>query len=236
MSKTFRCALVLIIFIGISLPLPADFKYNLTCSSSYIWRGFDLNPYKKHVLQPSLEYRFGNSGFSAGVWSSFSFENKQANEIDLILTYDFEIFDQMLLETGFIHYGWYFMDYFRFKEDTSQEIFLKAGFSEMFLSPSFSVYYDFTNGDGFYFLVDSFYSQKITGFMEAKLSSSLGYNAGQWLAEGVDHGFSDLNFGITLPITIGKFSISGFAHYTFVLLEAIGKENHFWYGVYLTYK
>lgn len=229
--------LAVFIFFGLShTSLMAQFQFNVDLVSRYIWRGFDLNPYEKPALQPSLDYRFGNSGFATRIWASFSFENKTYTEFDLFLTYDFKIKDQVSLTAGFIHYGWYFVDNFRFEDDTSHEIFLKAGLPEFFLNPSLTIYYDFTNGDGFYFLLDSSYSQKITNFVGAKLSASLGYNAGQWLAEETDPGFSDLNLGAALPFKFGRFSISGFANYTFVLLDAIGKENHFWYGISLDIK
>lgn len=216
--------------------LPAQLSFRADLVSRYIWRGFDLNPYKQPALQPSLNYKFGNSGILAGIWSSISFEDKNYNEIDLYLMYRHKIWDHVLLETGFIHYGWYNVENFTFKDDTSQEIFLKAGLPEFFLNPSFTIYYDFTNGDGFYFLLDSYYSQNITDFLGTRFSASLGYNAGQWLAEDTEPGFSDLNLGVALPIALGRFSISGFANYTLVLLEALGKENHFWYGISLIYK
>ena len=58
----------------------------------------------------------------------------------------------------------------------------------------------------------------------------------QWLADGVEPGFSDLSLGITLPVTVGRFKISALATYTVVLLDAVGKDNHFWYGITVDYK
>jgi hypothetical protein len=70
---------------------------------------------------------------------------------------------------------------------------------------------------------------------QTSFSASLGFNGGQWLAEGTDPGFSDLNIGITLPYAWDELRIIPFANYTFVLLDAIGKENHFWFGISMIY-
>jgi len=105
------------------------------------------------------------------------------------------------------------------------------------IDPSLTVFYDFTNGDGFYILFEAGYCLRLSKPLGGiDLSASLGYNGGQWLAEGVDPGFSDLNLGVTLPVTVGRFRISVLATYTVVLLDAIGKDNHFWYGVTVDYK
>lgn len=72
-------------------------------------------------------------------------------------------------------------------------------------------------------------------YLAADLTASLGYNGGQWLDEGGDPGFSDLNFALTLPLQSGRFQIAAFANYTIVLLDAIGEDNHFWFGISLSY-
>jgi hypothetical protein len=102
--------------------------------------------------------------------------------------------------------------------------------------PAITVFYDFTNGDGFYILLETGYSCEPMRSLKTSLSASLGYNGGQWLAEGTDHGFSDLNIGLSLAYAWNDFQIIPFANYTFVLLDAIGKENHFWFGISLIYE
>jgi len=74
------------------------------------------------------------------------------------------------------------------------------------------------------------YSFPLFKSLEAGLYASLGYNGGQWLAEGVAAGFSDFNLGLSLSKDIGRFRAAAFANYTFVLLDAIGREVHFWFG------
>lgn len=207
----------------------------MDAASRYIWRGFDLNPHKKPVIQPSFDFAFGQSGFSLNLWSSISFVSKDLNEFDLTLSYATHLSKNVSLTAGLIHYAWYLAENFKFKENTSHEVFLSIESPTVFLHPSLSIYYDFTVGDGIYvqFAID--HAVPVFDNFGANLSASLGYNGGQWLAKESDPGFSDLNFGLTLPFQAGPFQISGFANYTIVLLDAIGDENHFWFGISFNY-
>jgi uncharacterized protein (TIGR02001 family) len=217
-------------------PLNAGVRYQLDFSSSYIWRGFDLNPSKKPVLQLSVDLDLGQSGFAVNLWSSFSFVSSKLNEFDLTLSYSTDLTKDISIEAGLIHYAWYFTDNFKFKDDTSHEVFFSFGIPNLFFEPALSIYYDFTVGDGLYIQFDIGHSFPILKSLELALSSSLGYNGGQWLANESDSGFSDLNFGLALPFTTGRFQALAFANYTIVLLETIGQENHFWLGFSVSYK
>ena len=226
----------LLCLLGLSYAnLSAEFYFQSDLVSRYIWRGFDLNPYKKPVFQPSITYEFGNSGLSLNLWMSFSFANKELNETDLTLTYTKELSDQFLLEAGLIHYGWYLAPNFRFADDTSHEVFACVKMPKILLHPAITIFYDFTNGDGFYVSFETGYSFEPVKSLETSLSASLGYNGGQWLEEGIDPGVSDLNFGLSLAYAWNELQIIPFANYTVVLLDAIGKENHFWFGISLIY-
>ncbi len=215
--------------------LQAELRFQTNLVSRYIWRGFDLNPYKKPVFQPSVVYEFGNSGLCLDVWMSFSFANKELNETRLTLAYTRRLSEYLSIRAGLLHYGWYFAPNFRFEDDTSHEVFAGMGMPGFVLQPAVTVFYDFTNGDGLYVLLETEYSYQPITSLETSLSASLGYNGGQWLAEGVDPGFSDLNLGISLAYAWKKLRMIPFAKYTFVLLDAIGKENHFWFGISLIY-
>ena len=237
MQKKLALSIVFLGILGLShSDLSAQFSFQADYTSRYIWRGFDLNPYKKPVIQPSLGYDFGDSGLSLNLWMSFSFANKELHETDLTLAYTRNLSKAFFLEAGFIHYGWYFAPNFRFEDDTSHEVFAGVKMPESILHPALTVFYDFTNGDGFYVLLETEYSFQLMKFLGTTLSASLGYNGGQWLAEETDPGFSDLNIGIALVYEQANFSIIPFANYTFVLLDAIGEENHFWFGLSLVYE
>jgi uncharacterized protein (TIGR02001 family) len=206
-----------------------DFSYQLDINSSYIWRGWDINPVKKPVIQPSITYVVGDTGFALNLWTSFSFEDSELNEIDFTASYDFKTSDNLSLSAGFIHYGWYFAENFKFKKNTTQELYLTAGFPKVFLTPSISVYYDINNGDGLYVVGGISYGLAVAEKLNVDLSASLCYNGGQWLDD--DSGFSDLNFGISFPFSLEKVNVSASAHYTIVLLDSLGDTNYFWVGL-----
>ena len=115
------------------------------------------------------------------------------------------------------------------------EMFARLGMSKILLQPAITIFYDFTNGDGLYVLLEAGYSWKPVKFLETSFSASLGYNGGQWLAEETDPGFSDLNLGLSLTYAVRDFQIIPFVNCTIVLLDGIGKENHFWFGISLIY-
>ena len=48
--------------------------------SGYIWRGGVLGADDKAVVQPSLTFGFGDSGFSLNIWGSFFVQSRTATE------------------------------------------------------------------------------------------------------------------------------------------------------------
>jgi len=239
-NKTLLCILVFtFIFTAASGLYARGFSYQADFFSRYTWRGWDLNPVHKPVVQPSVTYAFGDSGFAVNAWFSFSFEDKELNEIDFTASYDFKPSENFSLSAGFINYGWFFTDDFKFKDHTTQEIYIAAGLPTVFLAPEVSIYYDLNLGDGLYAQLAVGHSLEVDKKASVDLSASLGYNAGQWLPEGVDTGFSDLNFGIAVPFKAGKFTITPSATYTIVLLDAIedltGDDNHFRFGISVSF-
>ena len=188
------------------------------------------------VLQPSIDYSFGSNGLALNVWSSFSFVNQDLNEIDLTLSYAFKKTGNLWLEAGFAFYGWYFVDDFSLQNNTSQELFISAGFPEILTHPNLTVFYDYANGNGFYFLLETDHSIRINSSIRADLSASLGYNGGQWLADEADPGLSDLNIRAAVLWKLKDWIVSPFANYTFVLLDALGKANFIYFGIGISYK
>ncbi|MBA7494240.1 hypothetical protein ES702_04815 [subsurface metagenome] len=209
----------------------ADVIYQFDFTSRYIWRGFDIFPKNKSAIQPSLTLNFGESGFSIGLWCSFSLggrdELKYSDEIDFTLVYHFKISEDFSFQAGFNHYGWYFAKNFSFKDSTTQEFFVTAVLPEIFLSPTLTVYYDINLGDGLYILLGGGHSVKLSNTITINLSASLGYNGGQWIK---NFGFSDLEFDVSLPFKLNKFTISPFFNYTFVFLDSVNENNEIWFG------
>lgn len=235
MKKNFFILSLIIIITMTGQNLNADLSFQLDFTSRYIWRGFDLNPHEQPALQPSINYTFKDTGLTFNIWSSISFADKEVNEIDFTLTYTFLDSDIFSLSAGFINYSWFFADNFKIKDDTTQEIFISADLKDIFLNPGLCIYYDFGNGDGFYILTKVSQRIKISKSGGIDLFVSLGYNGGQWLADGAEPGFSDMNLGISYPFYLKYFKITPFINYTNVLMETIGSGDHYWFGISINY-
>jgi uncharacterized protein (TIGR02001 family) len=205
-----------------STPVNASVEVQLDFVSRYIFRGSDLNEPNKPVLQPSLTYAFGDGGLALNVWGSFSFEDKESHETDVTLSYDFKPTENLSVSVGFIHYAWYFTKGFKFKDDTSHEVYVSVGLPMVFLNPTFSIYYDFDNGSGVYALLETSHSLTVADAFKMDLSASLGYNSKQWI-EGA--GLSDLNFGAAVPFKMDKVTISPYLNIHFILLDEVNEDD-----------
>ena len=215
----------------------ASFQVDLT--SRFIWRGFDLLPDNNSALQPSLTFDLGDSGFSLNVWASFALTDrgiyKYWDEIDLTLTYALKTPENLSLVLGFTNYGYWFAESFKFKDHTTQEFFVEVGLPKVLLSPKLTAFYDVNLGDGLYVQLSAVHPVPLAGNIGLDLSAKLGYNAGQFLPEGADTGFSDLTIGASLPLKVGTVTLSPFANYTFVFLDAVNDDNELWFGVSLIF-
>jgi hypothetical protein len=232
MIKAITTSILLLSLILIN-SLSAQLEIGTDYNSSYIWRGFDLNPREKPILAPWLAYNLGNTGLYVEAYGIFSFQDKEVNEFDLTLSYTYSGIKKIQLTGGIIHYGWYFAEDFQFNKDTSHEIFLQVEVTDLPVSPSFNIYYDFTNGDGFYAELEAeFFFQALKSF-GINAYGSLGYNGGQWLPDDTDTGFSDLNLKFEFPISLGDLQITPFVQGTLVLLEVIGHKSYFFWGLSL---
>ena len=212
----------------------AAVEFGLDFSSRYIFRGFDLNPDNKPVIQPSITCALGSSGLSVNLWGSFSFENKTLHETDITLSYDFTGLKNVSLSVGFIHYGWYFSEDFSFKDHTTQEFYITAGLPGVLLKPTLSLYYDINNGDGFFASLGIGHGLKLSKEIALDLSASLNYNGGQWI-EG--SGFSHINLVLSCPLQFDKISVSPFFGAVIILMEEVnpGVDSEIFVGVSLAF-
>jgi uncharacterized protein (TIGR02001 family) len=214
----------------------AQLSYQVDTMSRYIWRGFDLFAPNNGAFQPSATYSFGESGFSANVWTSFALGDRGIyrydDEIDLTLAYAFKMPEEYSLSVGMIHYGWYFDRHFSFKHSTTQEFFVTAGLPKAFLQPGLSVYYDVTMGTGLYASLKVGQAVPLAENLPLNLSACLGYNSRQWIDAS---GFSDLTFGATLLIKVGQLTVAPLVNYTFVFMKEVNPHNEIWFGLSLIY-
>ena len=224
-------AAVLGIIVG-AAPLSAQFEFQADVMSRYIWRGFDLYPSNNPALQPSVTYTFGESGFSANLWTSFALGErsiyKDLDEIDFTLDYSFPLSEQVGMSVGFTNYGYYFLPEFSFKDGTSQEFYISAGLSDAFLSPTLTAFYDVNLGSGLYVLLQGSQSIPLSESLSLDLSAGLGYNSKQYIDES---GLSDLTIGASLPIALGDWTIAPQINYSFVFLDSVNEENELWFGI-----
>lgn len=236
MVKKSVLSILCVVFCGslFTAHLAAGVEFGLDFNSRYIWRGFDLNPDNKPVLQPSVTVGLGDTGLAVNFWGSYSFENKELHEADITLSYDMTHLENVSLSVGFIHYGWYFSEGFKFKDHTTQEIYVTVGLSKVPFSPSFSLYYDINNGDGLYASMGIGHGLKLSDTVTLDLSASIGYNGGQWI-EG--SGFSDLNVGVSCPLKLDKVSIAPFVGATIILMDEVnpGVDSEIYFGVSLAF-
>lgn len=233
-----KILLTVVISVLLCVLLPGRMDAGVDCSvdfySRYIWRGFDLNPDNKPVVQPSITYAFGDSGFSVNLWGSFSFENSELNETDITLSYEFKNLKTISLSIGFIHYGWYFTEGFTLEDNTTQEVYVTAGLPGVPLNPTVSLYYDINNGDGLYATFGVSHGLSFAQSLTLELAATLGYNGGQWTEST---GFSNLNLTASLPISLNKISIAPIVGTTFILMDEVnpGVDNEFYVGVSLAF-
>jgi uncharacterized protein (TIGR02001 family) len=225
-----------VLLLAAAAPAAAQLSFQVDTVSRYVWRGFDLFAPNNAALQPSLTYAFGETGLSANVWTSFALGDRStyryADEIDLTLTYAVPVSEAVDVTVGLIHYGWYFARPFSFKGSTTQELFITAGLSQVFLQPTLAIYYDLNMGSGLYASLKIGHSLALSEKLSLGLSAALGYNAGQWI-EG--SGFSDLNLGASLPFKAGDLIIVPLINWTIVLMDEVNTENEIWFGLSIIY-
>ncbi|MBN1197039.1 MAG: hypothetical protein JXA62_06505 [Candidatus Aminicenantes bacterium] len=209
-------------------------EWELSLVSRYIWRGFDLNPENRPALQPSVTVPLGGKGLSLNLWGSFSISDRDLDEIDLTLAWDFSVGNRFAGSLGFVQYGWYFSRNFTWREHTSREFFVSLEASRGRLQPSLSLYWDVAGGSGVYALMGISHREELCCGRELELSASLGYNHRQWIDQS---GFSDLNFGISLPQRFYRVTVVPSAHLAVILMDAVnpGTDLEIWGGISVTW-
>ncbi|MCP4146985.1 MAG: hypothetical protein GY757_04465 [bacterium] len=233
--KKIALLILLIALVGVQ-GVHAGFSYEMDIASSYVWRGFDLFSKNVPAIQPSVTYTFGESGFSLNLWGCFVLTDRnterQNEEIDITLNYDFQLSENLALSVGMINYGLYWVPHYTFKTANTQEIYATLGFPRVMLGPSFSVYFDINQGKGFYIEAAAGHSFEFSHNVKLDLSASLGYNSKLFIEES---GISDLNIAAAFPFALGKCSITPSLNFTHVFLEELyraeEKKEKIWVAI-----
>jgi hypothetical protein len=222
---------ILLAALGSALPVAAETSFELDYVNRYIWRGFDLNADNNFAIQPSIDFSFAESRWSVNLWQSFSAEDKDLNEVDITLNYDFPASENLSVSAGIVHYGWYWVDDFNSERDTTIETYVVFSWFNAYLTPELSFYHDCMNGNGLYAQLALAKEFVISENQKVELSSTIGYNHKQWISQA---GLSDITAMVSIPVANnGKIGITPYAAITWPLLDEInpGVSREYWLGV-----
>ncbi len=211
--------------------LPGAVAPQVDLVSRYVWRGFDLLPDNHAAIQPSLTIDLGASGFSLNVWSSFALAQrdlfKYSDEIDLTLSYEFAMPEGWELSAGFIHYGYWFAEDFSFKDSTSEEVYATVTRTDLPLSPTLSLYYDFNLGSGLYVTLGGSHELKVNEKVSVEAGGLIGFNSRQYIDKT---GFSDIDLYLNAPLTLGRLTLTPSLNVMIPLMDEVNEDVEFWFG------
>jgi hypothetical protein len=213
------------------LPLPGAISGQVDLVSRYIWRGFDLLPDNHAAVQPSFNVDLGQSRFSLSIWSSFALAQrgtfKYSDEIDVTLSYDFKMPEGWELNVGFTNYGYWFANDFKFKDNTSQEVYTTISRTDLPLSPTLSVYYDFNLGSGLYVTLGGSRELKVNEKISMEAGGLIGFNSRQYIEKT---GFSDIDLYAKLRLTLGRLTLTPSFNVVIPLLVEVNEDMEIWFG------
>jgi uncharacterized protein (TIGR02001 family) len=223
--------LLLVCLVSAALPLPGAINGQVDLVSRYIWRGFDLLPDNHAAIQPSLTFDLGESGFSLGIWSSFAMAQrgafKYSDEIDVAISYAFKMPEGWELSAGITNYGYWFADGFRFKANTSQEVFASIARTDLPFSPTFSAYYDFNLGSGLYITLGVSHELQVNEKISMETGGLVAFNSRQYIDKT---GFSDIDLYAKMTLKMGKLTLTPALNIMIPLLDEVNEDTEIWFG------
>lgn len=230
---------------------------SLTYTSTYWWRGVELNGKGSGVIWPTVGLGLGQTGLSvslaAGINTDYFAAEKEADrdsaqkyhEIDYGISYAKDIGNIISLGLGamFVHYPWYDAD----NSITNNNSFVEGSVSltlKTVLSPKIDFYYDYyieenvdlgknvPQSEDFYIKLSLSQDLLKAGDITLLLSPWLGYYNNAYLDA---KGFSDAGLKIGLSSTAKGVTFAGGFYYArslksdFQVSYGTGRlKNHFW--------
>ncbi len=211
-----------------------DISATMDFVSAYIWRAQSL--VDSPVLQPAASASY--KGFAFDFWSSWDLADlEEFTEIDYTWSYstdlgflipeEGDILDKVSVTGGYTFYTFPNLD----SDDTTHELYTSVSLDTI-LQPSYTTYWDFDEGDGWYHewgIGHSFDLDPIT----VDTGLSLGLNVEQW---GYETSLTALNFATSATIPLDKvlkteylkyFTISPYVNYS---LRLDGQYDNWVYG------
>lgn len=209
--------------------------------SNYIFRGFDVLD-DRAAFQPYAGVGFGDSGIEFGLWMSFGMASRdepairELDEYDLTFSWGhtFGLFD---VSAGHISYIYPDGDG---HPGYTAELFAGLGHEiaglpeDMSLSASATLYWDYDQGNDFYFTMGADFNWAVLDFDGGNMGIDagfwFGYNNGQF---NVDANISDvdLHAGVSGEFSVIAYSFS--LHYVLTPEDTINPEedSEVWFSV-----
>ncbi len=181
--------------------------------SAYVWRGQVLND--EAVLQPSLTVEKG--GFAINWWGNLNFTDNvtgdelEFSEHDIGISYSGHCpLTGADMTLGVVNYDFPNQTFITADGNTSLyestiEAYLSATFSDVILSPSLAVYYDFKEADGFYASLSIGHSLELNEQASLDLSASIGGSDSDWGSfyyGDQDANFTDYSVSASIPYAL----------------------------------
>ena len=225
---------------------PMGITVDVSYTSKYIWRGFDLLD-DKGAVQPSVNFDLG-SGFSANVWMSYAGASGGVNatEYDYTLAYDGTAYEDCAWKTNY-QIGWRYYDYIdtQTKGTDQQEVFLTGSMPALMdngIVPHFGVfqmwnaksYSDNVFTGGTIYLMGLGYGFTLDQAPELPMNFTwdIVYNDGVGSDE-IDHDWSHmvwgLNTSMTCPMT--GASITPAVYFQNSMESSVNTQDELWASI-----
>jgi hypothetical protein len=165
------------------------------------------------------------------MWSSFALADrgmfKHADEIDVTFSYAWIMAPGWEVSGGLICYCYWFADDFSFRNNASPEVFATVARTDLPLSPTLSVYYDFNLGSGFYVTLGGSHEWSVSEKVSVELGGLIGFNGRQYIDRS---GFSDIDLYAKMPLTIGRLTLTPSLNVMIPLLDEVNEDMEIWFG------
>lgn len=197
--------IVLVALLGVAGVAQAQFSSTVTAVSDYDFRGVSLSA-KDPALQASLDYAFGETGFSVGAWASnidYGSDVDGTLEVDLYAGYEASVNDDLSWNAGLVWYTYPGSDNTATKSKISSYPELSVGidWKGLGLKQWYAIDYGGSNDDALY--------------TEANYTFGLPQNFSLTLHAGYSYGDAFdafdgeyLDYGVTVGVDVGRFSLA----------------------------
>ncbi len=194
---------LLVALLGVAGAAQAQVSSTVTGVTDYDFRGVSLSA-KNPALQASLDYAFGETGFSLGAWASnidYGNDVDGTLELDLYAGYEASINDDLSWNAGLVWYTYPGSDNTATKSKIGSypELSVGLGWKGLGVKQWYAIDYGGSSNDALYTEVNYTFALP----QNFSITLHAGYNYG----DAFD-GFEYLDYGATVGLDVGKFSLA----------------------------